>query len=182
VFCALVFTSCKEDSTPKPKGYLKLEYPEAVYKQYLTDCPFTFDVNSIVEIEKPRGGGQYCGTNLSYPLLKGKIHLTYIGVDDELLKKSLKDAQNLTQEHVQKAESIEGIVFENTVQNKYGMVYEIEGNAASPVQFYITDNKKHFLRGAAYFNIKPNYDSILPAAHYLKKDIGVLMESLQWKE
>lgn len=182
VFCVLVFTSCKEDPIPKPKGYLKLEYPEAVYKQYLTDCPFTFDVNNIIEIEKPRGGGQYCGVNLSYPLLNGKIHLTYIPVDKDLLRSSLRDAQNLTQEHTQKAEGISTIPFENKAENKYGMVYDIEGNAASPVQFYITDNKKHFLRGAAYFNVKPNYDSILPAAHYLKKDIRMLMQSLQWKE
>lgn len=182
MFCVLVFTSCKEDSTPKPKGYLKLEYPEAVYKQYLTDCPFTFDVNGVAEIEKPRGVKQYCGMNLSYPLLNGKIHLTYLAVDEDLLKISLRDAQNLTQKHTQKAESIGTYPFEDVVSDKFGMVYEIEGNAASPVQFYITDNKKHFLRGAAYFNVKPNYDSILPAAQYLKKDIQVLMESVRWKE
>ena len=178
----MVFGSCKEDPTPKPKGYLKLEYPEAKYKKYSSDCPFTFDINTITEIEKPRGGGNYCGMNLSYPRLNGKIHITYIGVDDELLKKSLREAQNLTQTHAQKAESIESTLYEDKKQNAYGMVYEIEGDAASPVQFYITDNKKHFLRGAAYFNVKPNYDSILPAAHYLKKDIQLLMESVVWKD
>ena len=62
-------------------------------------------------------------------------------------------------------------------QKGYGMVYEIEGNAASPVQFYITDNKKHFLRGAAYFSVKPNYDSILPAAFYLKKTFKSLWKA-----
>jgi len=182
VFCALVFTSCKEDPTPKPKGYLKLEYPEATYKQYLSDCPFTFDINNLVEIKKPRGAAQFCGVDLNYPKIGGTIHLTYVGIDEGLLKTVLRDAQNLTQEHTQKAEGIATYPFENKAHDKYGMVYEIEGNAASPVQFYITDNKKHFLRGAAYFNVKPNYDSILPAAHYLKKDIGVLMESVRWKE
>ena len=83
---------------------------------------------------------------------------------------------------LKKAESIGTIPFEDKVNDRYGMVYVIEGNAASPVQFYVTDNKKHFLRGAAYFNIKPNYDSILPAAQYLKKDIRALMESVQWKD
>jgi len=176
-----VFTSCKEDSVPKPKGYLKLEYPVAMYKQYLTACPFTFDVNNLVELKKPRGASRYCGVDLNYPNIGGTIHLTYVGIDESLLKTVLKDAQNLTQTHTQKAESIEGVLFEDKAQDKYGMVYEIEGNAATPVQFYITDNKKHFLRGSVYFNIKPNYDSILPAAHYLKKDIEVLMESVQWK-
>lgn len=166
---------------PKPKGYLKLEYPKATYKQFASDCPFAFDVNNMVTVEKPRGKIQYCGVNLNYSELKGKIHLTYIGVDEELLKTTIRDAQNLTQEHTRKAESIQPFLFENKEHNTYGMVYEVGGDAASPVQFYITDNKKHFLRGAAYFNVKPNYDSILPAAHYLKKDIEVLMESLYWK-
>ncbi len=160
---------------------LKLDYPEADYKKYDSDCPFTFEINKITEIEKPKGQLQYCGMNLSYPKLKGKIHLTYLGVDEKLLKISLRDAQNLTQEHTQKAESIKPIAYENENQNAYGMVYEVEGDAASPVQFYITDNEKHFLRGAVYFNAKPNYDSILPAAHYIKKDIEMLMESLHWK-
>ena len=178
----MILGSCKEDPTPKPKGFLKLEYPEVVYKKYLSDCPFTFDINTITEIEKPRGGGNYCGMNISYPRLNGKIHLTYIAVDEELLTKSLKEAQNLTLSHAQKAESIETYPTEDKTHNRYGMVYVIEGNAASPVQFYITDNKKHFLRGAAYFNTKPNYDSIFPAVHYLKKDIKVLMESVEWKD
>jgi len=181
VFGALLFGGCKENPTPKPKGYLKLEYPEAVYKKHLSDCPFTFNINTITKIEKPRGGGSYCDMNLSYPGLKGTIHVTYIGVDDKLLTMSLKEAQNLTQSHAQKAESIGTYPFEDKAHNRYGMVYEIEGDAASPVQFYITDNKKHFLRGAAYFNAKPNYDSILPAAQYLKKDIQELMESIEWK-
>jgi len=182
VFVALILGSCKEDPIPKPKGYLKLEYPEAEYKKYLSNCPFTFDINTSTQIEKPRGGGSYCGMNLSYPRLNGKIHITYISVDEELLAKSLKEAQDLTLSHAQKAESIMPTIYEDAKQNAYGMVYEIEGNAASPVQFYITDNKKHFLRGAAYFNTKPNYDSILPAAHYLKKDIKALMGSVQWKD
>ena len=80
----LIFTSCKDDVLPKPKGYLKLEYPEATYKKYLSDCPFTFDINNLVEIEKPRGQQQYCGVNLSYPGLKGKIDFSYVkGVDSK---------------------------------------------------------------------------------------------------
>lgn len=181
VLVTLVFASCKDDVLPKPKGYLKLDYPEASYKTYESDCPFTFDVNSMVEVEKPKGQQHYCGINLSYPTLKGKIHLTYLAVDEDLLKKSLRDAQNLTQEHTHKAESIKPILYDNEEQQAFGMVYEVEGDAASPVQFYVTDNNKHFLRGAAYFNVKPNYDSILPAAFYLKKDVQKLMESLQWK-
>jgi len=32
-----------------------------------------------------------------------------------------------------------------------------------------------------YFNIKPNYDSILPAINYIENDIIHLIESFDWK-
>ncbi|UPF11771.1 gliding motility lipoprotein GldD, partial [Flavobacterium psychrophilum] len=31
------------------------------------------------------------------------------------------------------------------------------------------------------FYAKPNYDSVLPAADYIKNDLRILMESLKWK-
>jgi gliding motility-associated lipoprotein GldD len=173
--------SCNDDVSPKPKSYLKLEYPEAIYKTYKSDCPYVFDISSSVQIEKPRVKS-YCDINLSYPKLKGKIHITYHEVDEELLVEKLLDAQKITQKHAQVAEGIASTPFENKEYNRFGMVYEVEGDAASPVQFYVTDRKKHFMRGSVYFNAKPNYDSILPAAHYLKKDLLRLMETLEWKD
>ena len=52
---------------------------------------------------------------------------------------------------------------------------------ASQTQFFVTDSLHHFVTGSAYFKVKPNYDSILPAADYLQKDIRHIMESLRWK-
>jgi len=65
--------------------------------------------------------------------------------------------------------------------NTSGNFYEVEGDAASQAQFYLTDSTSHFLTGAIYFEAKPNYDSILPAADYLKRDIRHLMETLKWE-
>ena len=59
--------------------------------------------------------------------------------------------------------------------------YEVGGNAASQSQFYVTDSTEHFLTGSLYFYAKPNYDSILPAAKYLEKDIKHIMETVKWK-
>ena len=61
------------------------------------------------------------------------------------------------------------------------MFYEVGGNAASQSQFYVTDSMRHFLTGSLYFYAKPNYDSILPAAHYLQQDIKHIMETVQWQ-
>ncbi len=172
-------SSCTEDSTPKPKGYLSLEYPEAQYMPVAIDCPYSFKKNTNTSVEMPKTK-QFCWVNVKYPDLKGTLHLTYRKVDGNL-NTLLKDAQNITQQHTIKAEGISSIPYENSEQDAYGMVYEIEGNAASPLQFYVTNKTEHFLSGAVYFNVKPNYDSILPAVEYLKKDIKILMESMAWK-
>ena len=55
------------------------------------------------------------------------------------------------------------------------------GNAASQVQFVITDSVRHCLRGALYFNERPNKDSIAPVADYIREDIIRLMETARWK-
>jgi gliding motility-associated lipoprotein GldD len=60
------------------------------------------------------------------------------------------------------------------------MFYEVQGNAASQAQFYVTDSTDHFVTGSLYFLARPNYDSIYPAAIYLQQDIRKIMESLKW--
>jgi len=94
----------------------------------------------------------------------------------------LRDAQNFTQKHVIKAESISEQLFVNSKNRVFGMLYEVTGNAASQTQFYLTDSVWNFVVGSVYFEARPNYDSILPAAVYLAKDIKTLMESFRWKK
>jgi len=181
----VLLTSCGNDPIPKPKGYLRLEYPQADYKMYNQDLPFAFNRNmqSDTIIYKPlQDDVKSFGLNIEYKKLKGTIYLTYKAIDGkERLVKYLKNAQNFTQEHTKKADAIEEVVWENPVNKVYGMFYEVGGNAASQSQFYITDSINHFLTGSLYFYAKPNYDSILPAANYLQKDIKRIMESVQWK-
>ncbi|PIB33502.1 gliding motility lipoprotein GldD [Gaetbulibacter sp. 5U11] len=181
----VTLTSCGSDPIPKPKGYLRLEYPQADYKTYNQDLPFAFDRNMLSDtiIYKPlQDDVKSFGLNIEYKKLKGTIYLTYKAIDgQERLIKYLKNAQNFTQEHTKKADAIEEVVWENPVNKVYGMFYEVGGNAASQSQFYITDSINHFLTGSLYFYAKPNYDSILPAANYLQKDIKRIMESVVWK-
>lgn len=176
---------CGSDPIPKPKGYLRLEYPDANYKTYNQNLPFSFDRNTVsdtIRYKPLTDDVTSFGLNIEYNKLKGTIYLTYKAIDgkDRLIQ-YLKNAQNFTQEHTKKADAIEEVVWENPEQNVYGMFYEVGGNAASQSQFYVTDSVNHFLTGSLYFYAKPNYDSILPAAHYLQKDIKRIMESVQWK-
>jgi gliding motility-associated lipoprotein GldD len=61
-----------------------------------------------------------------------------------------------------------------------GTIYYIRGNAASPLQFYMTDSIRHFLRGALYIRATPNIDSLKPVIDYLEKDVIRLIETLHW--
>ncbi|MDO1502391.1 gliding motility lipoprotein GldD [Winogradskyella maritima] len=183
---ALLFVfSCGDDPVPKPSAYLRLDYPTPKYQRTSIDAPFTFEKNQesnpITEVKSKNGGTSFDVT-IQYPKLKGTIYLTYKKVNDSNLIDLLRDAQTLTQKHTLKADAIDGNLFENNEKRVYGMFYEVGGNAASQSQFYATDSINHFLSGSLYFYAKPNYDSIYPAAVYLKNDIRRIMESLEWED
>lgn len=185
ISCA-VLLSCKDDVVPKPKAYLRLEYPQSSYKHVNLDIPFTFEKNTLasqVRVKKVESTTQSFGVDLVYPEMKGTIFLTYKSIENnnDNLIDFLRDAQNFTQKHTIKADEIREQAFMDREKKVYGMFYEVGGNAASQSQFYLTDSINHFLSGSLYFYTKPNYDSILPAAHYLQKDIKHIMETIEWK-
>lgn len=168
--------SCKNDVIPKPSSYLRLDYPIAEYVHFENNCPFTFDMNSNAII-KQKGD---CNFEITYPKMKATVYLTYKPVNNNI-NLLLRDAQKLTYEHVIKADDILEQPYLNPKKKVYGMFYQVDGNAATNTQFYVTDSTKHFVAGSVYFYAKPNFDSIMPAASYLKNDMQNLMESLQWK-
>ncbi|WP_242203881.1 gliding motility lipoprotein GldD [Aestuariivivens insulae] len=182
----VVLVSCKDDVVPKPRAYLRLDYPEARYSKADIDLPVSFEKNKLatkLSIRPVQGSTKSYGVDLGYPNMKGTIYLTYKAIEGskENLIAFLKDAQNFTQKHTIKADEIKEKQYINKEQRVYGMFYEVGGNAASQSQFYVTDSTNHFLTGSLYFYAKPNYDSILPAAHYLEKDIRHIMETVKWE-
>ena len=185
VICGIIlFGSCAEDPIPKPRAYLRLDYPKPEYVEVDPDLPFRFERNiqadSLGPVEISRDGRSK-GINLVYPGLKGTIFLTYKAINDNL-QLYLIDAQNLTQKHTIKADEIIEQPYADEKNRVFGMFYEVGGNAASQSQFYVTDSINHFITGSLYFYAKPNYDSILPAAYYLRNDIQHLMETIRWEK
>ena len=176
-FATLLLASCGGDALPKPKSELSLSYPKPLYTFTTSDCDYNFDLNSLGNLRYKDN----CSAIIDYPTLNGSVFLTYRPVNNNI-NALLNDAQKLTYEHVRKADGIIEEKYVNQEQGAYGMFYDIKGDAASQSQFYITDSTTHFLTGSIYFNTKPNYDSIYPAAMYLKNDIRHLMESITWKK
>ncbi|WP_177763231.1 gliding motility lipoprotein GldD [Flavobacterium sp. I3-2] len=172
----LLIVSCSGDIKPKPDSFLRLEYPNPVYKKFEETCAFSFEKNELSIVQQEKN----CAFKINYPKLKATIYINYKPVNGDL-NKLLKDAQKLTYDHTIKADGIIEQPFVNPENKVYGMFYEVEGNAATNVQFYATDSVKNFVVGSLYFYAKPNYDSILPAAAYVKDDMRRIMESIQWK-
>jgi len=172
----LTFSGCKEDVVPKPSGHLRLDYPIAEYAQFENKCPYAFEMNAdaIIKEKTP------CNFIIDYPKMKATVHLSYKPVNGNI-NVLLRDAQKLTYEHVIKADDIIEQPYLNSKSKVYGMFYQVQGNAATNAQFYVTDSVKHFVTGSVYFYAKPNFDSIMPAASYIKNDMRAIMETMKWK-
>jgi len=173
---SLLLISCGEESTPKPQAQLRLEYPNSSYGLLEGTCPFTFSVNDVATIKSNKP----CTFEINYPKMKGTIYITYKNVNNNI-DSLLRDAQKLTYDHAVKADEIITQPFINPNKRVYGMFSEVGGNAATNAQFYVTDSTKNFIVGSMYFYAKPNFDSILPAASYIKDDIRKIMETIEWK-
>ena len=174
---SLIFLSCNEVVLPKPKAYLSLEYPKKEYKELTVLRPYTFDVLKSATIVEDKNNW----LKITYPKLKASIDITYRPIENNL-KELLTEAEKMVFKHTVKAEQIIPKDFINSKKRVFGSLYEITGNAASQIQFHITDSTNNFIKGSLYFYAKPNYDSILPAVAYIKEDVLYLIESLEWKK
>jgi len=176
IIIIITFFACNnDDALPKPTGLLRLEFPKAKYEKAVTN-PYQFETNKIAKVRVNSKNWM----KINYPNIKATIDITYIPVENNILK-LLKDTEKLTTKHAVKADEIYYDAFENKDEKVFGKLSNVTGNAASSIQFYVTDSTKHFITGALYFNTQPNYDSIYPSIKYIEKDIIRLMNTTKWK-
>lgn len=188
LFVGVVFFSCQEDYTPKPTAYPRLELPQKGYEQYPNDgCPFKFEKPTYTKVDKnPRisfkSKGDQCWMNLDFESLGAKIHMSYKSIPSrDVLRKLIEDDYKLTAKHMKKAEYIDKREIAST-NGVYGLFADVGGDAASHMQFFLTDSSQHFLRGSLYFNSTPNFDSIRPAVDFIKADLLHMIDTFEWKE
>jgi gliding motility-associated lipoprotein GldD len=179
--------SCKESYTPKQQGYFRIDFPaEKNYQAYDNpSCPFTFeypgygiiqkDISEANDLKNP------CWFNILVPEHKVKIYLTYTAIGgDNTLDRLVRDSYTLTFKHTIKADYIDEMPV-NPKPGVSGILYDVGGNSASAVQFYLTDSSRHFLRGSLYFYSAPNVDSLAPAIGYFRGDMEHIINTLTWK-
>jgi len=184
-FVVLLFLiSCQGNYTPKPRGFFRIYLPEKEYVVFDTVFPYSFEYpvyGKIIPDERP--SAEPFWADLVFPEFKGTLYLSYKRVrgDADLLA-YFEDARSFAQKHIPKATAIFDESIVNDQRKVYGMLYEIKGReAASTLQFYVTDSLNHFLRGALYFNVTPNNDSLAPVIDFLEEDIRHMIATLRWK-
>lgn len=173
--------ACDRSYTPKPSGYVRIDYPEKSYRLYDEQEFYQFEIPTYAVVDRDHSPNAEAGwINLEFPQLNGTIHLSYKPVKDNLLA-YITDSRDLVYKHTVKAQGIEETPFIDREQHRFGMIYDLKGDVASAVQFFVTDSTQHFLRGSLYLNCRPNRDSLNPVIDFLREDILHMIETTSWK-
>jgi len=185
----LSMAACKDENSilPKPRMYPKIDFPEKDYKLavFLT-CPFEFEQPSYATIVKDNlpsdeGVNKDCWFDMRIDTLQTSLYCSYVEITKENnLDKLINDAFNIAGKHNIKANARKESVI-NTENGIEGLLFEIDGPVATPIQFYLTDSKKHFFRASLYFNAKVNPDSTAPILKFVSTDIEKMLETFRWK-
>lgn len=204
LFIAYCLSSCNSTYTSKKTGYFKIDFPERKYRTFsYTNFPYSFEYPEYAQIihdstyfdsspENPYW------INIDFPQFHGRIFLSYkiiggtatykvrqadgkykdsVGVNH--FDNMVNDAFNLTNKNQVVASSIKDSLI-HTRNGITGVFFKVGGNAATAKQFFLSDTTKNFLRGALYFDVTPNADSLRPVQEFLQKDIEHLINSFKW--
>ena len=180
----IVLFGCENYFLPKQSAYLRLDYPKPEYKLIDDkDFPFFFEANTrLSEISDIDINLRSIDFIINYNQLNAQINFQYKSVNSsEKLNAYILDLKMTIETHSTMANSVKIKDYSLKEKNIFGRIFDLSGDVASPYQFYLTDSTNNIISGLVYFNIKPNYDSILPAINYIKNDIIHLIESFDWK-
>ena len=188
----LGFSACQDPPVPRPRGYFRIATEAPQYLSAAPECPVQFERAADSRLEAVRavgeggdGGGKGangggCWFNLAYPQWNARLHFTYLPVRGNL-DTLLQEAHDMTFSHDIKSSGIGKRRFTFPEHDVAGLMFELDGPVATPLQFLATDSSRHFLRAALYFEHVPNPDSIAPAYQRIAADVVHLIETLEWK-
>jgi gliding motility-associated lipoprotein GldD len=186
---ALLWYSCSDPVfTPKPRSYPKVDFPKKAFQPFTEDfCNFTFEYPVYTEIQQDTNFFEEmpphdCWFDLFYPSFDGRVHFTYVDLrqPENNLEKLRQESFNMADWHNKRANYIDELLIQ-TANGVSGIAFDIDGPAASPFQFFLTDSTQNFVRGALYFNTHVQADSLAPVIDFVREDILHLIETFEWK-
>jgi len=181
IFWTVQLTSCTS-YTPKPHGYPRIEFPDRSYQTFSDNCPFRFEMPTYSIMERDtHETAEPCWYNMKFPQFDATIYLSYKELSSPSdLHKLSEEAYKLAMKNNIKADVINETEIFDTVSGNFGVLYDLYGETATPFNFYITDRKKHYIRGAFYFDEYTKTDSVSPVFDFLRVDILNVLNTLEW--
>lgn len=183
--------SCGSSTQPKPYGYFYIATPDTAYAPLsaytlpdgshpYADYPYDFALSrNAVVVDRSQSGDPFW-INIHYPTLNTDIHCSYKPVHGNL-RQLTDDATEFVYKHAQIATAIPEREYVHPDEKVYGVLFSLEGNAASPSQFFVTDSVHHFFRASVYSYCAPNADSLAPVYQYIQQDVIHMIETLTWR-
>ena len=185
VIFAIALSACHDDFAPKKREFQRIELPKKTYTVFKTPCNYQFEIPqyAVVVPDTADKKAEPCWYNIEYPQYRATLHLSYKNVGDspKKLMEMINDQRTLVYKHSVKADEITEGAFK-TNNGNVGIIYELFGNTATWYQFYLTDQKKHFIRAALYFNTQTDSDSVEPVFKFLRADAEHLIQSINWNK
>ncbi len=179
-----LLTSCGEEEhfVPKPRGYIRVDYPDARnYVRHSDACGFSADIPDHAVMVSKKESDTICFRDLELRMFNATLYLTYVQVNENLHQLLEESRQLLIKHQIKATDIIDSVMIDRTRQ-VYGTIHTLSGNVASNIQFTITDSTRHFLRGSLHFYATPNYDSLYPMIRYIEGDVHHMINTLQWAE
>ncbi len=179
---AIVFVACSDEQLiPKPPTYLRLEIPEPVYTLFDDSCDYTVEISTLYKVvDAPDQGTNTCHKRIELGPLNGTAYVRYWRMSEPLAY-YVNNANDEIDRHKTKADNIINETILRNEDRVFGSFFELQGNVATPFQFYLTDSTSRFLYCEVLFNSAPNYDSLRPSLDYLRRDLNKFMETIKWK-
>ena len=175
-----LFFSCVESNLPKQSAFLRIEFPEPNYiatKEIKLPIDFYYNLSAVdVSVTNSKQlSFNYANMKMSIDLFLKKM------IETNDLENNFRDFSLILETHSKKSNGIFVREYEDVNNSVYAKIFELRGDVASPIQFYLTDSISNFISGSLNLKFKSKYDSIFPTIQYVKNDILFFVESLNWR-
>ena len=205
IVSCFILPGCNSPYISKKRGYFKIDLPQRSYQKFdAPGFPYSFEYPVYANIVKD---STYFDSNpenpywinIDFPQFNGRIFLSYKTIGGNALykikqpdgtyrdslginifDKMVGDAFTLTNKNNVVSNSINDSLI-STSNGVHGIFFRVGGNAATAKQFFLSDTIKNFIRGALYFDVTPNADSLKPVQDFLQADLDHIINTFRWK-
>ena len=203
-FC-FFFAACNSPYVSKKRGYYTIALPQRSYQKFdQPGFPYSFEYPVYAQILQDttyfdNNPENSYWRNIDFPQFHARIFLSYKEIGGKALykikqangqykdsfainifDKMVADAFTLTNKNNVVSNSINDSLI-HTPNGISGVFFKVGGNAATAKQFFLSDTSKNFIRGALYFDVTPNADSLRPVQDFLQKDMEHIINTFRWK-